>query len=145
PELAAHRRAVDREDTAVVALDQHADVVAAEGFRQATRAGPDPALPPEGDGPGPGADGALLDGAGGSALEGADDVLGGDRAGADIVQLPIVRLTDHGVDRSYVPHPRLAQEPFGHGVGRLPDAEGAGQEDRRLELAQLADLRKAEE
>ena len=42
-------------------------------------------------------------------------------------------------------HARLRQQPADHRVGRAPDAQRAGEQDRRLELAELGHLRHAEQ
>src|SRR5690606_22147347 len=138
-ERAADGRAVDREDAPVVRLDEDADGVPAERGGEPPGAGPDPAFPAERDRARARAHAALRDGPVVRLLQRPDHVLGPDRAGADVVQEPVVRLADDGVDRAYALHPRPLQEPVDHGVRGLPDAERAGQEDRRLELAELPD------
>src|SRR5690606_38603638 len=70
----------------------------------------------------------------------ADDVVAGDRPRPDVVQRAIVRLADHGVDGAHAVHAGPGEQPVDHGVGGAPDAQRAGEQDRRLQLAQLAHL-----
>ena len=53
-----------------------------------------------------------------------------------------VSATTGLIDRTFC-HPRLLEHPPDHRVRRLPHAERAGEQDRRLELAELSKLRHA--
>ena len=118
--------------------------------RRATRAAratmvPMPPFQPKAHGAGAGADRSLPPPARSMrAVERRAHVLRRDRARADVVERAVVRLADHRVDRAHVLHAGLREHPADHRVGRLPDAERAGEQDRRLELAELAHLRRAE-
>jgi hypothetical protein len=72
-------------------------------------------------------------------------VRGADRPRTDVVQHAVVRLAHDGVDRAHRLHPGACEQPLDHRVGRLPDAERAGQQDRRLELAELLELCRADQ
>jgi hypothetical protein len=64
-----------------------------------------------------------------------------DWTAADRVQhVAVVRLSHYGIDRADFLHSRLIEEVCCHGIGRLPDAKRAGQEDRRLQLTELGQL-----
>jgi hypothetical protein len=138
------RGAVDGEHAAVVALHQHAHRPAAQRRRQHPRRRPDPALPAERDRPGP-APTRPPPRRRPARLQRGHHVLGRDRAGADVVQRAVVRLADDGIDGAHVLHPGPGQQPLHHGVGGAPDAQRARQQDRRLQLAQLPDLRHADQ
>jgi hypothetical protein len=67
------------------------------------------------------------------------------RPDCDIELIPIVRLAHYRIDRADILHSLLAQHPLGHRIRSFPDAEGAGEKDRSLKLAELIDLRRAEQ
>jgi hypothetical protein len=73
------------------------------------------------------------------------DDLRRDRARADGVQCAVVRLADDRIDRPDALHPRHGDQLGHERVGSAPDAEGAGEQDRRLELTQLTHLRRADQ
>src|SRR6185369_11046108 len=104
-----------------------AELVAAELGGQGARAGPDAALPVEALGARSGADAALGDRAAGQGGDGVLDVLDGDVAAADVVEVAVIGLADHGVDRTDLGVAGLGQGPF-HGAGHaLGDGKRVGQ------------------
>ena len=144
-QLAPDRRAADGEDAAEVGLHQHAHGPAAERGGEPARGGADPSLPAEGDRAAPGADAPLLDRPLARAAQRLQHVRLRDRPLADVVQVAVVRLAHHDVHRLHVLVPRERQQPAEDGVRHARDAQRAGQDDRRLQLAQLPDLRDARE
>src|SRR5688572_8881573 len=69
----------------------------------------------------------------------------GDRSSANGVETSVVRLGDERIDRAHVAHFGLPEHPLDHRVGSLPDTKGAREEDRRLELSELVELRCAQQ
>src|SRR5262249_42949357 len=59
----------------------------------------------------------------------------------DVVQVAVVGLSDHRVDRADLLVARLRERPARDGVHGDPDREGVGQDDRRLDVPELADLK----
>ncbi|HUF74774.1 MAG TPA: P1 family peptidase [Longimicrobiales bacterium] len=144
-ELHTDRRAGHLEDSAEVRLHEHADRPAAEAFGEHAAARADPSLPTERDGSGSRADGPFLDGPAGGGLQGGHDVLRLDGACAYVVQRAVVGLPHHRVDRAHVLHPVPREHPRDERIGRPPDAQRAGEQNGRLELSELPDLRDPEE
>jgi hypothetical protein len=70
-------------------------------------------------------------------------MLGSNRTRANVIQRSIVRLRDDRIDRFDIRHAGLLEHPPDHRVGRLPNAERAGEKERSLELAELSELRDA--
>ncbi len=69
------------------------------------------------------------------------DICGQDRPATDRVQcVSVVGLSHDRIDGAHRFHARLLQEIGSHSIGRLPHAQSACQQDRRLELAQLHKL-----
>jgi len=102
--------------------------------------GTDATLPAKGDGAGSCADAALGDWSGGRRCQRRSHLLGGDGPLPDRVQQAVVSLSYHGIDRAHLVHSWLLEQVLDHRIGGLPYTEGAGQQDRRLQLAQLGDL-----
>src|SRR5690606_2416516 len=86
------------------------------------------------------ADAALGDGAGGAGGQGIEHMLLGDVAAADVVDDAVIGLADYGVDGEDALIARLGERPFNEAGDALGDGEGVGEDDRRLDLAELLDL-----
>ena len=89
--------------------------------------------------------GSFLDRAVAGLAQGVLDVLGFDVEPADVVEPPVVGLTDHGIDAPDVLVAWLRQGPSRHGSGGVPHAERVGQHDGRFDLAELVYLRGADQ
>src|SRR5207247_7956152 len=68
-----------------------------------------------------------------------------DGAGADVVQESVVGLGDKRVGGAHVGVARKVKQVGEHGVGGARDAQRAGEDDRRFQLAELVDLGGASE
>src|SRR5262249_40800787 len=64
---------------------------------------------------------------------------------ADVVQRAVVRLADQAVDRADGVVPRLCDRPPHERIERDTDTERVGEHDRRLDGAELVDLRGSRE
>ena len=135
-----HRHPGDGQLAAEVALHQHADRVSTFARHKPARTGADAALPAERDRAGAGADAAFFHLAMRERGQRLLHQRRGQRPGADVAEVAVVGLADHRVDRAHVVHARLSQQPVHGRVGDLPGAQGAGQQDRRLQFAQLLHL-----
>ena len=71
------------------------------------------------------------------------NVCGRDRPRSDCVQRSVVRLAHDRIDRSHVLHSGHAQQFRRECICRAPHTQRARQQDRCLELAQLLELRGA--
>ena len=60
------------------------------------------------------------------AAEGFEDVALFDVPSANVVEVPVVRLPDHGIDGSDLLVPRKSEEMGDDGVRGLPNGEGVG-------------------
>ena len=127
----------DGQVAAEIRLHQHADRVA---VRRAAGRRADAAFESERDRPGAGADGAFLDRAAARRLDRVKHLIPPDGTGADVVQRAVVRLRDERVDRAHLLVPRQRQHVVEQRVGHARHVQRRGQEDRRLDLAELLDL-----
>ena len=131
---------------AEVGLHQHTDRPGAVARRCPPRRGADPALPAERHRAGARANASLGDRPAPRTVQRGADVALADRAAPDRVQhVAVVGLAHHRVDRANLLHARLREQPADHRVRGAPDAQRAGEQDRRLELAQLVHLRHAKQ
>ena len=87
---------------------------------------------------------SFLYGASARALQCAAHRLGRERAAANGVELAVIGFRDEGVDGANVGETGLLQHPSDEGIRCFPDAKRAGQQNRRLELAELHDLRRSQ-
>ena len=144
-ELSPHRHAVHREDAAEVRLDEDTQRVGAEALREAPRRRPDAALPAEGRRARARADRALRDRAAGRRPDRGEDVLAPQGKRADVVQATVVRLAHDRVHRAHGLAAGLGEREGHHGLDRHADGEGVGEDDGRLDRAELAHLGRARE
>src|SRR6266705_5004623 len=140
-----NRHTIDPEVTTKIRLHQHTHGPATDLRRELPARRPDPAFPPERHGPTARTYCAFGNRAGGGTANGAQDVSLGDRPRADVVQKAVIRLTHHRIRRTHVFVARQRKQPREHRIGGARHAQGAGQDDRRLELAELIHLRRAGE
>ena len=143
--LAPDRRTRHLQHASEIGLHQRAHRPSAQRCGQPARGGADTALPAERHGAGARPHAAFLHGAAAGRLQRAPHRLGGDGARADVVEPPIVGLTDHHVERPYLLHVRTLQHPRRHRIRGLPHAQGAGQHDGRFQFAQFVHLGAADE
>src|SRR5205085_4362281 len=122
-QLAPHGRAVHREDAAEVRLYEYAHRVAAVPSGDDARGRADAALEAEGHGSRARPDRPLLDLAALRRLQNREDLFAPDVATAYVVQLPVVRLGDQGVDRAHVLVAGKREHPVNQPVGHARDAE----------------------
>ena len=141
-EFAVDGDAGDHEVAAIVGLDEDADGVSGGGD---AGGGADAALPAEGDGAGPGADGAFGDGTGAGGFECGEDIVGADGTAAYVVEGAVVGFGDDGIDAADVFVAGEGEHPGGEGVGDAPDVEGGREEDGCFDFAEFVDLGGADE
>ena len=72
-------------------------------------------------------------------------MLARDVQAADVVEAAVVGLADERVDRAHLLVARLRERVAHDRIHRRADAERVGQDDRRLDRAELVDLRRAGE
>src|SRR6185503_5062300 len=144
-QLASHGRTNDLKDAAEVALHENTNSPAAKTTGQHTRRRADPALPTECHRPRTSADASFGYCPTLRRGERFAYVLRRDRPRANGVQGAVVRLGHKGIDRSHVLHARLLEHPAHQGIGGAPDTERAREENGRLQLTELRELRGAEE
>jgi hypothetical protein len=77
---------------------------------------------------------------GGRRANRGDDVIARDVEAADVVQPAVVGLPDQRVDRSHLFVPGLRERIGDDAFDAGADAEGVGEDDRRLDLPELEDL-----
>jgi hypothetical protein len=137
----ADASAVDRENPAEVGLDERSDRVSAKLSGKNARGGSDSSLPTQSRRARAGADASFGHRSFLRRFNGRDDVFGGHPSRADVVQAAIVGLPDNRVDRTHAFIARLRQRPSGHRVHGDANGERVRQNDRRLDVAELANLK----
>ena len=140
-ELFAHGDAVNIEEAAKVGLNEDADRVAAHARGQLAGRRADAALEAEGLRAGACAHDAFFNGTGLGRLDGLQDVLGGEEAGADVVDAAVVRFTDHAVDAAAVAVFLEGERIVDDAVKACGHVEGIDEDDRRLDVAEFLHLR----
>src|SRR6476660_3406059 len=103
-------------------------------------AGADSAFPPESDSAGASAYGAFRDRAVVGFLHGAGNIGGFHVEAANVVEPAVIGFADKRVGARDAFISGFSDSPVGDGGGGVKNAEGVGQDDGSLDLAELVDL-----
>ena len=125
-------------------MHEHAEGPAAKALRQHPGTRTDAPLPAKGLGARACAHAAFRNGAPLGGLQRFPHVAGPHRVGPHVIHPAVVRFPNDGVD-GVLPHARLVVKPVHEAPGGAPDAKGAGEDDRRLQLPKLSHLRLSDE
>src|SRR5262249_38899179 len=126
-----------------IRLGEHADHIWLTCGGHLARGRADAAFPSVADRSGAGADRAFRDWSCPCVLNRREHMLAGDMKATDVVQPAVVRFADERVHRTHLVVSGLRQRVAHDRFHRGPHAQCVRQDDRRLDSAELRDLRRA--
>ena len=144
PQRLSDRHARDRHEATEIRLHEHADTMATERCGQHARTRADSALESEGLRSRTGANAALLHGPVARGAERSEDLIAPDRVRPHVVHARVVGFAHDRIDRVFA-HARLLVHPLLERIRCAPDAQRAGEQNGRLDLAEFAHLGFADE